>query len=359
MRAAVCYEFGQPLVIDEIELDPPKLGEVRVRVTACGICHSDLHRLRGERGGALPIVAGHEVAGIVEELGPGASGVEPGDRVIVSLLRSCGRCFFCQTGAPHHCEHVFPLQTETRLHTRDGVPIVQGVNVGGFAEQVVVDQSQIVKVPDGLPMESVALLACGVITGFGAVVNTANVPAGSSVVVIGTGGVGMNAIQGARLSGAYPIVAVDVLDGKLEDAQGFGSTHGVNATRADAVEAVRAITGPRGADYVFVTVGSAQAAALGLNLVREAGSLVLVGMPPTGVDLPLPVFETVFRSVKILGSKMGSTRLSVDVPRLLDLYQAGHLQLDELITERYPLERINEAIASVERGEALRHVIVM
>jgi len=359
MRAAVCYEFGQPLVIDDIEIDPPKVGEVRVRVTACGICHSDLHRLRGERGGALPIVAGHEVAGVVEEVGEGVSGVAPGDRVIVSLLRSCGRCFYCQTGVPHHCEHVFALQHETRLHTRDGVPVVQGVNVGGFAEQVVVDQSQLVKVPDGLPMESVALLACGVITGFGAVVNTAQVTAGSSVVVIGTGGVGMNAIQGARLSGAYPIVAVDVLDGKLEDAQGFGATHGVNATNPDAVAAVRAISGERGADFVFVTVGSAKAAALGLELVRVAGTLVLVGMPPTGVDLPLPVFETVFRSVKILGSKMGSTRLSVDVPRLLDLYQAGQLQLDELITERYPLERINDAIASVERGEALRHVVVM
>ena len=359
MRAAVCYEFGQPLVVEEIEIDPPQLGEVRVRVMACGICHSDLHRLRGERGGALPIVAGHEAAGIVEELGPGVSGVAVGDRVIVSLLRSCGRCFYCQSGSPNHCEGVFALANETRLHTRDGVPIVQGVNVGAFAEQVVVDQSQLVTVPDDVPLESVALLACGVITGFGAVVNTANVPAGSSVVVIGTGGVGMNAIQGARLSGAYPIVAVDVLDGKLEDARGFGATHGVNATRSDAAEAVRAISGARGADYVFVTVGSAQAAELGLRLVRDEGTLVLVGMPPTGVDLPLPVFETVYRSVRILGSKMGGTRLSVDVPRLLDLYQAGQLQLDELITERYPLERINEAIASVERGEALRHVIMM
>lgn len=359
MRAAVCYEFGQPLVIEDIAIDPPKAGEVRVRVAACGICHSDLHRLRGERGGVLPIVAGHEVAGFVEELGPGVSGFAPGDRVIVSLLRSCGRCFYCQSGSPHHCEAVFALQHETRLHTHDGVPVVQGVNVGGFAEQVVVDQSQLVKAPDGLPMESVALLACGVITGYGAVVNTAQVSPGSSVVVIGTGGVGMNAIQGARLSGAYPVIAVDVLDGKLEDARGFGATHGVNATRTDAAQAVRAISGARGADYVFVTVGSAQAAELGLALVRDEGSLVLVGMPPTGVSLSLPVFETVFRGVRVLGSKMGSTRLSIDVPRLIDLYQAGQLQLDELITERYPLERINEAIASVERGEALRHVIMM
>ena len=263
------------------------------------------------------------------------------------------------SGSPNHCEAVFALQHETRLHTRDGVPVVQGVNVGAFAEQVVVDQSQLVKVPEGVPLESVALLACGVITGLGAVVNTAQVPTGSSVVVIGTGGVGMNAIQGARLSGAYPIIAVDVLDGKLEDARGFGATHGVNATQPDAAEAVRKISGPRGVDYVFVTVGSAQAAELGLGLVRDEGTLVLVGMPPTGVNLSLPVFETVFRSVRILGSKMGGTRLSVDVPRLLDLYQGGQLQLDELITERYPLEQINEAIASVERGEALRHVIMM
>jgi Zn-dependent alcohol dehydrogenase len=358
MRAAVCYEFGQPLVVEDIAVDPPQAGEVLVRMAAAGICHSDIHLVRGEWEGETPVVAGHEGAGIVEQIGPGVTNVAVGDPVVVSLLRSCGHCFYCQTGSPFNCAGDFALDVGTRLHRHDGSPIIQGISTACFAEYAVVDQSQLARVPQDFPLECAALLACGVITGLGAAVNTAQVRPGSSVAVIGVGGVGLNSVQGALLSGAYPIIAVDTLDGKLESAREFGATHGVNATSPDAAEQVMALTGGRGADYVFVTVGSATAAAQGLAMIRTEGTLTLVGMPPRRDTFPLNVYEAVARSIHVHGSSMGSTRLSVDIPRLVDLYQQGRLKLDELITERFPFERINDAIASSERGEALRNVVV-
>ncbi|RIK38562.1 MAG: zinc-binding dehydrogenase [Chloroflexi bacterium] len=358
MRAAVCYEFGQPLVVEDIAVDAPQAGEVLVRMAAAGICHSDIHLVRGEWEGEVPVVAGHEGAGVVEAVGPGVTSVAPGDPVVVSLLRSCGQCFYCQTGSPYACDHEFALDVSTRLHSHDGAPIKQGISTACFAEYAVVEQSQLAKVPQGFPLECAALLACGVITGLGAVVNTAQVLPGRSVVVIGVGGVGLNSVQGAHLSGAYPIIAVDTLDGKLEAAREFGATHGVNATAPDAIDQVRALTGGKGADYVFVTVGSATAAAQGLRMIRPHGTLTLVGMPPRRDTFPLNVYEAVARGVTVKGSSMGSTRLSVDIPRLVALYQQGRLKLDELITTRYPFERINDAIVSSERGEALRNVVV-
>jgi Zn-dependent alcohol dehydrogenase len=223
---------------------------------------------------------------------------------------------------------------------------------------VIVDQSQVVQIPAEMPLDSAALLACGVITGLGAVVNTARVPAGSSVVVIGTGGVGLNSIQGAFLSGAQPIIAIDRVQSKLEAARSFGATHTVNSTEENPLEAVRSLTQGRGADYVFVTVGSIKAMEQGLTLVRKAGTLVIVGMPASGAKLQIEAVDLADNSQHILGSKMGSTRLHLDVPKLVELYRQGRLKLDELITARYPLEEINEAIAAVKRGEALRNVIV-
>jgi Zn-dependent alcohol dehydrogenase len=359
MKAAVCYEFGQPLVVEEITMDPPQQGEVRVRTVATAICHSDIHLLRGEWGGTLPVVAGHESAGIVEEVGPDVTLVEPGDHVVVSLLRSCGRCYYCLTGSPHTCEGDFPLASgaQSRLRNSRGEKLRHGIACAAFADFMIVDQSQVVKVPDDLPLDRAALLACGVITGLGAVTNTAQVPPRSSVVVIGTGGVGLNAIQGAALSGAYPVIAIDMLENKLEAACLFGATHTLNARQENVAEAVREWTWGRGADYVFVTVGSTAAIAQGLTLLRREGTLVLVGIPEATATVALPAAHTVWNRWRILGSSMGSTRLQVDVPRLVQLYQAGRLKLDELITARYPLERINEAMAAVEAGQALRNVI--
>jgi Zn-dependent alcohol dehydrogenase len=244
------------------------------------------------------------------------------------------------------------------LHTKDGQPILQALRTAAFAEKVVVHESQIVPVPSDMPMDSASLIACGVITGYGAVVNTARVPAGSSVVVIGTGGVGLNSVQGAALSGATPLIAIDLLDNKLEAAKLLGASHGINATNGNVIEQVQVLTNGRGADYVFVTVGSEKAMHQGMALVRRAGTLVLVGMPASGVKLTIEAADFADASQNVMGSKMGSTRLRVDVPKLVSLYQGGRLKLDELVTKRYPLEEINEAVMAVKRGEALRNVIV-
>ena len=358
MKAAVCYAFGQPLVIEEVDLDPPRAGEVKVRLAATGICHSDVHLIRGEWGGNLPVVAGHEGAGVVEAIGAGVTLAKPGDHVVVSLLRSCGRCFYCQIGAPYMCTGSFALDTEGRLRNQRGDRLRHGFRTATFAEYAIVDQSQVVPVPNDLPLDRAALLACGVITGLGAVVNTARVVPGSSIVVIGAGGVGLSAIQGAVLSGASPIIAVDRLDTKLLAARAFGATHTINGAQCDAVEAVEELTSGHGAEYVFVTVGSTAAVAQGLRMVGKLGMLVIVGIPEQNATVPLTVDQLVFNGQRIVGSNMGSTRLSVDVSRLVDLYRQGRLKLDELITARYPLERVNEAIEAMERGEALRNVIV-
>ena len=358
MKAAVCYEFGQPLLVEEVVLDPPQAGEVMVKLAACAICHSDIHAMEGAWGGTLPAVYGHEAAGVVTAVGVGVTLTQPGDHVVVTLIRSCGHCYFCVQGQSHLCETQFALHKESRLHTPDGRSLTQGIKVAGFAESVVVHESQVVPIPHEIPLESAALLACGVITGLGAVVNTARVPSGSSVVVIGTGGVGLNSIQGARLSGAQPIVAVDLLPNKLAAAKVFGATHVLNPAEGDVKAAVLALTHGRGADYVFVTVGSDKAIEQGTALIRRGGTFVMVGMPPSGVKLQVEATDFAYDNQSILGSNMGSTRLQVDVPKLVELYQQGRLKLDELVTAQYRLEEINEAITAVNRGEALRNVIV-
>ncbi|MDE0609230.1 MAG: Zn-dependent alcohol dehydrogenase [Anaerolineaceae bacterium] len=358
MKAAVSYDMNQPLVIEDVTLDPPQQGEVRVRVAATAICHSDVHYLRGDWEIPRPFIAGHETAGVVEETGPGVTQVQPGDRVVVSLLRSCGRCDFCLSGGPNHCSASWPLDTESRIRNGAGQSIRHGVRVAGFAEYAIVDQSQLAAVPETMRLEAASLLACGVITGFGAVVNTARVEAGSAVVVIGTGGVGLNSVQGAALSGARQVIAVDLLPNKLAAARQFGASDRINAAEVDPVEAVKEITDGRMADYVFVTVGSERAVNQALAMARRAGTVVLVGMPPESLDVSLSVRDLAFRGMVILGSFMGSTRLQIDIPRLIAHYERGNLHLDELITKTWPLEQINEAIESMERGEALRNVIV-
>ena len=329
-----------------------------MKIAACAICHSDIHYMDGAWGGTLPAVYGHEGAGVVTEVGPGVEYPGVGDHVIVTLLRSCARCPYCDQGMPYVCETVFPVDREGRLKRKDGTPVLQGLRTGAFAEEVVVHHSQVLAFPRSMPMESASLLACGVITGFGAVARTARIPAGCSVVVVGAGGVGLNSIQGAAICGARQVIAVDVLDEKLESALAFGATATVNGAEGHVGDAVRSLTDGRGADYVFVTVGNARAMEEAMDMIRPGGTAVIVGMPAVG---EMSAFETqaiAGNSQRILGSKMGSTRLQVDVPRLIDLYRDGRLKLDELITRTYPLDEINEAVAAVNRGEALRNVIV-
>lgn len=358
VKAAVCRSFGQPLAIEEIEVAAPRAGEIGVRLAACAICQSDIHYVEGAWGGELPAVYGHEAAGVVDELGPGVESFAVGDHVVVTLIRSCGSCDPCSRGATVHCEAPFDLGGPGPLSTPDGKEIVQGLRTGAFAERVVVDQSQAVVIPAAIPLDSAALLACGVITGYGAVANTAQVEPGSSVVVIGTGGVGLNAVQGAALAGARAVVAVDLSDAKLEAATTLGATHTVNPEREDVAGAVSALTGGRGADYVLVTVGAQSAVEQGPRLLRRAGTMVIVGMPASGVTATIDPGAIANEGQRILGSKMGSARIAVDVPRLVELYQQGRLKLDELISNRYPLEEINDAIASAQGGEAIRNVIV-
>lgn len=358
MKAAVCYEFGKPLVVEEVEIDPPKAGEVKIRIAACAICHSDVHLIRGEWGNEPPLIAGHEAAGIIEETGPGVSRLRRGDHVVVTLIRSCGSCYFCTIGRPFNCEASFALQTESRLRNKNGARLAHGIKTAAFAEFCIVDQSQAVKVPDDLSMDCAALLACGVITGLGSVTNTARVEARSRVAVIGAGGVGLNAIQGAALSGASMIIVVDVRDDKLEAARAFGATHLVDASSEDVVARVNALTDDRGVDYAFATVGSPTAISQAVNMVHVGGTTVIVGMPSLNDAMFSVDAHHITFGRRILGSNMGSTRLQVDVPRLVDLYREGRLKLEELISGRYPLDRINEAIESMERGEALRNVIV-
>jgi S-(hydroxymethyl)glutathione dehydrogenase / alcohol dehydrogenase len=359
MKAAVCYEYGKPLRVEEVDIDPPQMGEVKVRMFATAICHSDVHLIRGELWEVdLPIVPGHEAAGVVEEVGEGVTLVKPGDAVVVSLLGSCGRCLSCVEGFSYLCEGTFALKSQSRLRNKRGEALYHGFKTAAFAEYAIVDQSQLAPVPEDILLDRAALLACGVITGLGAVVNTAQVRPGSNVVVIGTGGVGLNAVQGAVLVGAQQIIAIDILETKLLAARTFGATHTINAGQEDVRQLVRNLTGGRGADYVFVTVGSTAAVVQGLTLIRSGGTLVIVGLPQHGATAPLPVSDLAANGKNILGSCMGSTRLSNDVPWLVNLYRQGRLKLDELITARYPLEQINEAIESMEKGEALRNVII-
>ena len=358
MKAAVCYEFGKPLVVEEVTLDPPQRGEVKIRLAATGICHSDIHDIKGELPGPLPFVGGHECAGYVAELGEGVTSVKPGDPVVVTFLSPCGKCVYCVSGFPHLCQAEWRLDRESPLRNRRGQRLAAKVKVGGFAEYVVVEECQVVRIPGDMPIDRAALLACGVITGFGAVVNRMQVKALSSVVVIGAGGVGLNAIQGAAFVGAYPVIAVDILDTKLAATRTFGATHTVNASKEDAVNAVRRLTSGRGADYVFVTLGSIAAIRQGFAMTGPRGAAVIIGLPPASEKLTLAPLEFVRDERTLTGCFMGSVRPSIDIPHLVELYQAGRLKLDELITGRYPLEKINEAIASTERGEALRNVIV-
>jgi Zn-dependent alcohol dehydrogenase len=357
MKAAVCRAFGGPLEIEDVELSAPGTGEALVRVAACGVCHSDVHYLDGDWGGPLPAVYGHEAAGTVEAVGPGIAAFQPGDRVVVHPVRSCGRCFYCDRGAPQMCE-AGTSRRRSPLRDRRGRTIAQGLRTAAFAEAVVVDQSQLVKVPETLPADRACLLACAVMTGVGAVTDTAHVQPGSSVVVIGAGGVGLNSVQGASLTGADPVIAVDVAAGKLRAAAAFGATHGVDPGREDVRTVVRALTGGRGADVVLVTVGSAAAIELGLTLLRPLGTLVVVGMPPEGERFGVAAVDFADSGLRLLGSKMGSANPALAIPRLAALYEQGRLKLDELISGRYPLEKVNEAVDGVRTGTALRNVIV-
>ncbi len=358
MKAAVCREFGAPLTIEEVKIAPPGPGEVLVKLAACAICHSDIMYINGGWGGDLPAIYGHEAAGIVEAVGEGVETIKPGDHGVVTLVRSCGHCHYCTRGTPVVCETEFALDVTSPLQGADGISITPGLRTGGFGEYALVHASQVVAIDKKIPLECASLLACGVLTGFGAVANTAGIEPGSDVVVVGTGGVGLNSVQAATICGAQRVIAVDTSDNKLNTARQFGATHAVNAKDDELAAKVRQLTDGRGADYVFVTVGVKPAIDSAYALMAAAGTTVLVGMPATGVMSEFDPCSVAASNQRILGSKMGSSKVQIDIPFLASLYLQGRLKLDELITGRYRLADINDAIASAKSGEALRNVII-
>ena len=355
IKAAVCTSFGQPLVLEELELRAPLAGEIEVTLEAVAICHSDIHYAEGAWGGELPAVYGHEAAGRISAVGAGVTGLAEGERVVVTLIRACGTCATCASGRPTICDT--PRATDSPLTRADGTSVVQAMNCGAFAERVVVDQSQVVPLPETMPAEAVALMACGVITGVGAVVNAGKLRAGEDVVVIGAGGVGLNAIQGARIAGARRIVAVDMTEDKLATAKSFGATDGVLATGPEPWKAVMQILG-RGADLVAVTVGAIPAYNDAPRYLGWGGRMVMIGMPHSGAMAEYEPVVLAYMSQGMIGSKMGDVVIRRDIPWLADLYEQGRLKLDELVSGRWSLEQINDAFADTNAGDAKRNVIL-
>jgi len=362
MKAAICYELNKPVVIEEVTLDPPGRGEAKIRMAATAICHSDIHAMKGEHGNIqLPAVAGHEICGYVEEVGEGVTYVKKGDKVIGSIIpEGCGQCYYCKVGLSSQCttNRLF-LYGKGKYVNKKGQRLTQYAGaVAGFAEYATIPEVNLVKVPEDLPVDRACLLACGVISGFGAVLYRAKVQVNSSIAVVGCGGVGLNAIQGARYAGAYPIIGVDVRDNKLENAKVFGATHTVNAkTEKDPLEKVKEITYGRGADTVIVAVAGIEILRQGFMMSARDGTTCIIGH---GWGEQMTAFTPLdfMGGKKLTGSAMGAVRLRLDIARLIELYRVGRLKLDELVSGHYRFDQINEALASSEKGDVIRNVIM-
>jgi Zn-dependent alcohol dehydrogenase len=359
ISAAVCRGFGAPLVWEELRLAPPEQGEVRVRIKACAICGSDITYMDGGWGGRLPAVFGHEAAGVVEAVGEGVGGVAVGAPVLATLLRRCGDCEHCACGAGFQCGGTFAIDDAPRLSDGGGAAVYAGLRTGAFAEYAVVHQSQIAPLPEGMDFAAASLLSCGVITGVGAVMNTAQMPPLSSALIVGVGGVGINCVQGARLCAAHPLAVADISDEKLALARGFGASHTfLSDSGGDWHNAAMAATGNRGFDFIFVAAGNVRAMEESAPLLARQGAMILVGMPPDGEAARIAATFIADGARRIIGSKMGSAVLRRDIPRLLRLHRDGQLELEKLISARYAPRQINDAIAAARAGGALRNVIV-
>jgi S-(hydroxymethyl)glutathione dehydrogenase / alcohol dehydrogenase len=363
MKAAVLYETGQKLKVENVDVEGPKAGEVLVKMVAGGVCHSDLHVIHGDLPCTLPAVLGHEGAGIVEEVGAGVTNVKPGDHVIMLWRASCGDCYFCHIGRPAQCDWGVGIRWSGRL--RDGTSRYQ---VGGqevrhfagistFGEYSVAPAAGVMKIRPDVPLDKVAIVGCAVMTGVGSVFNAAELRPGTSAVVIGCGGVGLNTIQGCSIAGAEKIIAVDITDYKLELARNFGATHTLNGSQVDVVEAVKELTDGLGAHYAFEAIGNVKTLSQALDVVRRTGTVIAIGMPRPDAELAIKPTPFIMADKTLRGSLYGSCNFAVDVPRLLDLYVAGKLKLDEMISREYPIEQINEAFDALERGEVARSIV--
>ena len=361
MKAAVLYETGKPLVIEDVVLDPPKAHEVRVRIAAAGVCRSDLHFMRGHAVIPVPAVLGHEGSAVVEEIGEGVTTVKAGDHVILSFVPHCGHCASCLTGRPNLCDTHLATGAKlfdgtSRLHV-NGQDVAHMGKVACFAEQAVVPETGCIPIADDVPFDVAALIGCSVTTGVGSALYSAEVQPGSTAAVIGCGGVGLNVIQGARLLNAGKIIAVDVNDAALEFATRFGATDSVNPANEDALKRIKELTGGRGADYTFEVFGSSETAKLAFDAAGKRGTVVMVGIAPVGDTAPIDMVALGREEKTFKGSYYGSSRPSVDMHRMVDLYQSGKLDLDGLVTRHYALDQINEAYEGLDKGVVGRGVI--
>jgi Zn-dependent alcohol dehydrogenase len=363
MRAAILDAPGAPLTVyDDVVSEAPHAGEVAVRVSHCGVCHSDLHLVDGSMPPMTPIVLGHEAAGVVEAVGPGVTTLVPGDHVVLSPCPPCGHCYWCLRGEFSLCTNSMALATSahpdggTRL-SRGGEVVYRGLGVAAFAEVVVIQESGAVKIPSDVPLDVACVIGCAVQTGVGAVIHTAKVRPGDTVLVLGLGGVGQSVVQGARLAGATTIIVSDPVAGRREAAIGFGATHAVDPTRDDLLGTVMGLTGV-GVDVAFDAVGRVSLIQDGLAATRAGGSTVMVGVPPIDEQLVIesPTFFA-FTEKKLLGCLLGGVNSPRDIPRIVDLWRAGLLDLEGLVTARRPLIEINEAFDDLRAGRGIRTVI--
>jgi len=360
MKAAVMREYNKPLEIEEVAIDDPGPGEVLLKTAASGICHSDLTVLEGGLPVPPPCVLGHEPAGVVEAVGEGVTDFVPGDHVIGCLTAWCGVCKFCTAGRPYLCLTQFatrPEGTKPRLTQPSGDPMGQFANLSSFAENMLCPERSLVKIRDDMPLDRACLIGCGVTTGIGAALNTVNIPAGASVVIVGCGGVGLSALQGARIRGAGKIIAVDAQAWKFDLARKLGATDCVDASDGDPTAAVHELTGG-GADFVFECIGLVPTVQQSVAMTGRGGTTVLVGVVPVQKVVEISAADIVLQEKKITGSYMGSNRFRFDMPKYIEFYLDGRLRLDEMISSRIPLDEVNDALDRMRKGEAARQVIV-
>ncbi|MBV1691265.1 Zn-dependent alcohol dehydrogenase [Novosphingobium sp. G106] len=361
MKAAVLRERSAPLVIEDLTIAKPKGREVLVRVTAVGLCHSDMHVIDGGAPLPLPIVLGHEVAGVVEQVGADVHRLKAGDHVVVCLAFHCGHCEQCESGHSNRClppEAMRGESEEPRLRDAAGAAIGQFTNIGGFAEQVLVHESGCVAIRRDIPFDRAALIGCGVTTGVGAAVRSARVRPGETVAIIGCGGVGLSAINGAAIAGAGRIIAIDRLPLKLEMARRFGATDVVDASAGSVVEQVKEITGGRGVDHAIECVGRQVTIEDGFRMLGKGGTATIVGVTSRQTTIELSPLLMMLGEKRVQGSYMGGVRTLIDIPRYADLYMQGRLNLDELVSQRLTLAQINQGFADMLKGEVARSVVV-
>jgi len=362
IKAAILYEAGKPLPIEEVDLEEPHEGEVLVKLVGVGICHADLDVARGSIPTRTPLILGHEGAGIVEQVGTRVTAAKPGDHVVLTGAASCGKCRYCVSGMPSLCEVFNPVLFQGTLPggqrrlRKDGQEINHFCFQSSFAEYSVVPQEAAIKVRDDAPLETIGFLGCGGMTGIGSVFNTARVKAGASVAIFGCGGVGMSALIAARLVGAGKLIAVDTLDNKLSMAGELGASHTVNATTENAVQRIKQLT-DGGADYTFAAVGKADVIAHAFDAVRPGGTCVVIGGSPQTSSLTVNGLA-LLQEKTIKGCQYGSSRPTIDIPRYIDLFMDGKLPIDRLVTRQYPFREINDALDALEKGEVIKTAIV-